>query len=33
VKHKQVEGSLAFVDISGLTTLTERLAAKGKVGA
>src|SRR5690349_255015 len=30
---KEVEGSLAFVDISGFTTLTERLAAKGKVGA
>lgn len=32
-KHKKIEGSLAFVDISGFTTLTERLAAKGKVGA
>jgi class 3 adenylate cyclase/tetratricopeptide (TPR) repeat protein len=30
---REVEGSLAFVDISGFTTLTERLAAKGKVGA
>ena len=30
---KEVEGTLAFVDISGFTTLTERLAAKGKVGA
>ena len=30
---KEVEGSLAFVDISGFTTLTERLAVKGKVGA
>jgi class 3 adenylate cyclase/tetratricopeptide (TPR) repeat protein len=29
----QVEGSLAFVDISGFTKLTERLARKGKVGA
>ena len=28
-----VEGSLAFVDISGFTALTERLAAKGRVGA
>ena len=33
LRHKQVVGSLAFVDISGFTTLTERLAAKGKVGA
>ena len=30
---KEIEGSLAFVDISGFTTLTERLAVKGKVGA
>ncbi len=29
----EVEGSLAFVDISGFTKLTERLAKKGKVGA
>src|SRR5437763_11616965 len=33
VRHRAIEGSLAFVDISGFTTLTERLAAKGKVGA
>jgi class 3 adenylate cyclase/tetratricopeptide (TPR) repeat protein len=33
VRHRGIEGSLAFVDISGFTTLTERLAAKGKVGA
>ncbi len=32
-RHKQVEGSLAFVDISGFTNLTERLSRKGKVGA
>ncbi|HET7529322.1 MAG TPA: adenylate/guanylate cyclase domain-containing protein, partial [Mycobacteriales bacterium] len=32
-RHKRIDGSLAFVDISGFTTLTERLAAKGKVGA
>jgi class 3 adenylate cyclase/tetratricopeptide (TPR) repeat protein len=32
-RHKQVEGSLAFVDISGFTQLTERLARKGKVGS
>ncbi len=30
---REVEGSLAFVDISGFTTLTERLARRGKVGA
>ena len=30
---REVEGSLAFVDISGFTKLTERLARKGKVGA
>ena len=30
---RQVEGSLAFVDISGFTQLTERLARRGKVGA
>ena len=30
---REVEGSLAFVDISGFTQLTERLARKGKVGA
>ena len=33
VRHRGVSGTLAFVDISGFTTLTERLAAKGKVGA
>ncbi len=32
-RHKQVAGSLAFVDISGFTNLTERLSRKGKVGA
>ena len=31
--YREVEGSLAFVDISGFTQLTERLARKGKVGA
>jgi class 3 adenylate cyclase/tetratricopeptide (TPR) repeat protein len=30
---REVTGSLAFVDISGFTTLTERLARTGKVGA
>ncbi len=31
--YQEIEGSLAFVDISGFTTLTERLARRGKVGA
>ena len=30
---REVAGTLAFVDISGFTKLTERLARKGKVGA
>ena len=30
---RQVDGTLAFVDISGFTKMTERLARKGKVGA
>lgn len=32
-RHMRVDGSLAFVDISGFTRLTERLAAHGRVGA
>jgi class 3 adenylate cyclase/tetratricopeptide (TPR) repeat protein len=32
-QHRVVDGSLAFLDISGFTRLTERLARKGKVGA
>jgi class 3 adenylate cyclase/tetratricopeptide (TPR) repeat protein len=32
-RHRRIAGSLAFVDISGFTALTERLAAKGKIGA
>ena len=32
-RHMRVNGSVAFVDISGFTRLTERLARKGKVGA
>jgi len=32
-RHMRVTGSLAFVDISGVTRLTERLSRKGKVGA
>ena len=31
--HREVEATLVFVDISGFTALTERLARKGKVGA
>src|SRR2546422_3366073 len=31
--HRQVDGSIAFVDISGFTKLSERLARRGKVGA
>ena len=33
VRHRPVDGSLAFVDISGFTQLTEKLARRGKVGA
>lgn len=32
-EHRTVRGSLVFADISGFTTLTERLAARGKAGA
>ena len=32
-RHMRVSGTVAFVDISGFTRLTERLARKGKVGA
>ena len=32
-RHRRVDGSLVFVDISGFTKLAERLARKGKVGA
>jgi class 3 adenylate cyclase/tetratricopeptide (TPR) repeat protein len=31
--HQELEASLVFVDISGFTALTERLAKKGKIGA
>ena len=31
--HRAIDGSLAFVDISGFTELTERLARRGKIGA
>jgi class 3 adenylate cyclase/tetratricopeptide (TPR) repeat protein len=30
---REIEGSLAFVDISGFTKMTERLARHGKIGA
>lgn len=33
VRHRAIDGTLAFVDISGFTQMTERLARKGKVGA
>jgi class 3 adenylate cyclase/tetratricopeptide (TPR) repeat protein len=33
LRHRRIDGSLAFVDISGFTSLTERLSRKGKVGA
>ena len=32
-RHRRLEGTLAFVDISGFTALNERLAQKGKLGA
>jgi class 3 adenylate cyclase/tetratricopeptide (TPR) repeat protein len=31
--HRTVDGTLVLVDISGFTTLTERLARRGRVGA
>jgi class 3 adenylate cyclase/tetratricopeptide (TPR) repeat protein len=31
--HRRVEGTLAFLDISGFTRLSEKLAGRGKVGA
>ena len=33
LRHKEVEGTLAFVDISGFTRLSEALAKHGKIGA
>jgi predicted ATPase/class 3 adenylate cyclase len=32
-EHRTVSGTLVFADISGFTTLTERLATRGKAGA
>ncbi len=31
--HRQVDGTLVFIDVSGFTALSERLAQRGKVGA
>jgi len=31
--HRELDATLVFVDISGFTALTERLAKKGKIGA
>ena len=33
IRHRQIDGSLVHVDISGFTAMSERLARKGKVGA
>lgn len=33
IVHRQVEGTLLFVDLSGFTRLSERLARRGHVGA
>src|SRR5919204_7039425 len=33
VRHRELEGTLAFVDISGFTAMSEKLAQKGKLGA
>jgi class 3 adenylate cyclase/tetratricopeptide (TPR) repeat protein len=32
-RYRTIEGSLVFVDVSGFTALTERLARRGQVGA
>ena len=32
-RYRAIDGSLAFVDISGFTALTERLSKQGKIGA
>jgi class 3 adenylate cyclase/tetratricopeptide (TPR) repeat protein len=31
--HREVDGTLVFIDVSGFTALSERLAQRGKVGA
>jgi len=33
VRHRVIQGTVAFVDISGFTKLSERLAKNGKIGA
>lgn len=33
IHHRTLEGTLVHIDISGFTAMSERLAAKGKVGA
>jgi class 3 adenylate cyclase/tetratricopeptide (TPR) repeat protein len=33
LRHQTVDGTLVHIDISGFTAMSERLAAKGKVGA
>jgi class 3 adenylate cyclase/tetratricopeptide (TPR) repeat protein len=32
-RHRAIDGSMVFVDVSGFTTMSERLARRGKVGA
>ena len=32
-RHRALTGTLAFVDISGFTAMSEKLARQGKVGA
>jgi class 3 adenylate cyclase/tetratricopeptide (TPR) repeat protein len=32
-RHRRVAGSLVFIDVSGFTALSERLAEKGRIGA
>src|SRR5437764_1455567 len=32
-RRRELEGTLVFVDISGFTAMSERLATKGKLGA
>jgi class 3 adenylate cyclase/tetratricopeptide (TPR) repeat protein len=32
-RHRELEGSMALVDVSGFTALSERLARRGRVGA
>jgi class 3 adenylate cyclase/tetratricopeptide (TPR) repeat protein len=32
-RHRRIQGTVAFVDVSGFTKLTERLSRKGKIGS